>query len=124
MSERLQRARRLLLALDELAGQEAVLLRSLDLVEALRIAERAGPLVDEVCALAAEPDVAELRGEVQVLVERRRRNAALLDVHLARVQGEIQRVDEARRRLHRTAPAYQRSAGGDTPGESRLNTAA
>jgi len=124
MTPRLQRARRLLDALNELASQEAVLLRSLDLVEALQIAERAAPLVEEICALAAEPDVAVLREDVQKLVERRQRNAALLDVHLSRVQDEMRRVDEARRRLTRTAPAYQRSLGATTPPESRLNTAA
>lgn len=124
MTPRMQRARRLLTALEVLAGQEAVLVRSLDLEEALQIAERASPLVDEICALAAEPEVAELRPQVEALIALRQRSAALLEVHLGRVQDELRRVDEARRRLTRTAPAYQRAAGADAPAESRLNTAA
>lgn len=124
MSPRAQRAQRLLAALDELASQESVLVRSLDLIEALQIAERAAPLVEEVCTLAAEPDVAALRPQVESLVARRQRSAALLEGQLQRVQEELRRVDEARRRLTRTAPAYQRGLGLDAPTESRLNTAA
>ena len=124
MSPRIQRAQRLLAALEELASQESVLVRSLDLVEAMQIGERAAPLVEEVCALATEADVAELRPQIEALVARRQRSAELLEVQLGRVQEELRRVDEARRRLTRTAPAYQRGTTGDAPSAPRLNTAA
>jgi hypothetical protein len=123
METRLQRGRRLLAALEDLASQEAVLVRSLDLVEALQLADRAAPLVTEVCGLAAEPDAAEIRPAVAALVERRRRSAVCLEEHLARVREELRRLDEARRRTARTAPAYRPIR--ETPAvESHLNTAA
>ncbi|MBI2510766.1 MAG: hypothetical protein HYV96_02200 [Opitutae bacterium] len=120
METPLQTALRLLSALEDLAGQEAVLLRSLDLVEAVQISERAAPLIEKLCALSIDPGVAALRPRVEELVAQRRRNAVLLDSHLARLQGELRRIDEARSRLARVAPVY----GGAMPVESRLNTAA
>ena len=47
--------------------------------------------------------------------------AGVLDTQLVRLQGELNRVTEARRRLRRVVPAY---AGATTVPESRLNTAA
>jgi hypothetical protein len=120
MESPFQTAQRLLSALEDFASQEAVLLRSLDLVEAVQISERAAPLVEKLCALAVDPGVAVLRPRVEDLVARRRRNSVLLDAHLARLQGELRRIDEARVRLARVAPVY----GGASPTESRLNTAA
>jgi hypothetical protein len=123
MATPLQTAQRLLSALEDLASQESVLLRSLDLVEAVQIAERAAPLVEELCALVAEsPEVSPLRDRVEELVAQRRRSAVLLDSHLSRLQTELQRIDEARNRLARVAPVY--SGGTAAPLESRLNTAA
>lgn len=120
METPLQTAQRLLSALEDFASQEAVLLRSLDLVEAVQISERAAPLVEKLCSLAIDPGVSSLRPRVEELVAQRRRNAVLLDAHLARLQGELRRIDEARLRLSRVAPVY----GGMAPVESRLNTAA
>lgn len=116
-------AMRLLAALEDMAGQEAVLLRSLDLIEAVQISERAAPLVEKLCALAADPEVADLRPRVEDLVAQRRRNAVLLDAHLARLQSELRRIDEARNRLARVAPVYNTGSSTITA-ESRLNTAA
>lgn len=120
MESPLQTAQRLLSALEDLASQESILLRSLDLVEAVQISERAAPLVEKLCALAIDPSVAELRPRVEEIVSQRRRNAVLLDSHLERLQGELRRIDEARTRLSRVAPVYSSAA----PTESRLNTAA
>lgn len=117
-----QCALRLLTALEDLAGQESVLLRSLDLVEAVQISERAAPLVERLCALAGDPAVAALKPRVEEVVGQRRRNAVLLDSHLARLQSELRRIDEARTRLSRVAPVY--FGGAPTAAESRLNTAA
>jgi len=116
------KAVRLITALEEMAGQENILLRSLDLVEAVQICERAAPLVDTLCALAADPGVATLQSRIGELVAARRRNATMLDAHLARLQQELRRIDEARVRLARVTPAYGSTAAA--PAESRLNTAA
>ncbi len=122
METPLQTAGRMIAALEEFARQESVLLRSLDLVEAVQISERAAPLIQKLCELTAFPEVAALRPRVEELVAFRRRQTSLLDAHLARLQSELRRIDEARLRLTRVAPAY----GGfnSLASESRLNTAA
>lgn len=119
-----ERARRILSALDDLVGQESVLLRSLDLVEALQIAERCSPLVDELCQLASEPEAHEIRENVAALLQKRQRNATLLESHLQRVQEEIRRIEDARRKLARTVPAYRKTESGRSGPERNLNTAA
>jgi hypothetical protein len=121
METPLQTAGRLITALEDLAEQEGGLLRSLDLVEAVQISERAAPLVQKLCDLSLEPGVASLRPRVLELVAQRRRQATLLDAHLARLQRELRRVDEARSRLSRLAPVYAGAAG---TAQARLNTAA
>jgi hypothetical protein len=118
------RAGRILDALDELVGQESVLLRSLDLVEALQIAERCAPLVDEICQLATEPAGGEIQGRVAALLQKRQRNAALLETHVRRVQEEMRRIEDARRKLSRMAPAYRAIDATRAPTERNLNTAA
>lgn len=118
------RARRILSALDDLVGQEGVLLRSMDLVEALQIAERCSPLVEELCQLASDPEAVELRESVAALLQKRQRNAALLESHLQRVQEEMRRIEDARRKLSRTAPVYRNSEPPRGGGQRNLNTAA
>lgn len=118
-----QAARRLLTALEDLAEQEAANLRNLDLVEAVQITERAAPLVQKLGELATDPTVAPLRPRVEALIVQRRQSAQLLDSHLARVQSELRRIDEARARLACVAPVYAAKAGA-TRGTSLLNTAA
>ena len=115
-------AERLLAALEQLAGREGVLLRSLDLMEAVDLGAQAEPLVKKLCALADDPAVGPLRGRIDDLVSRRRRHAATLDSHIARLQGELRRLNEASQRLNRMAPIYSPPPG--TPPRSRLNTAA
>lgn len=117
-----QKASRLITALEELTAQETVLLRSLDLVEAVQICERAAPLVERLCALAADPAVGGLRDRITAVVDRRRQHAAMLDTHLSRLQTELRRIDDARGRLMKIGPAYGLTAS--PPTESRLNTAA
>jgi hypothetical protein len=121
METPLQTAARLLAALREMAEQEALLVRSLDLVEAAEVTERMAPLVARLCELAEVPAVGVLRPAVREFMEERLRGLSLIDAHLARLQGELRRVDEARHRLARVAPVY--SSGVPAP-ESRLNTAA
>lgn len=116
-----QAAVRLLAALDDLVLQETTLIRTMDFVEAVAVRERTGPVVEKLCALAADPAVAGLRPRVASLLERWGQNHHFLDTQLGRLQGELNRVNEARGRLRRVVPAYLGSAMVQ---ESRLNTAA
>jgi hypothetical protein len=122
METPLQTATRLLTALEDLTAQESVLLRTLDFVDAVALQERAAPLVDQLAVLAGNPEVARLRGQVAAIVDKRQQSRHFLDAQLARLQSELRRIDEARSRLSRVAPAYvvppQRAVN------SRLNTAA
>ena len=121
METPLQTAARLLAALEDLAAQEAVLLRTLDFVDAVAVQERAAPLVDQLAALALHPEVASLRTKVKALVDRRQQSRHFLDAQLSRLQSELRRIDEARSRLSRVAPAYVTAT---RVMESKLNTAA
>ena len=121
METPLQTATRLLVALEELAGQETMLIRTMEFVEAVNLQERAAPLVATLCALATEAEVATLRPRVNGLLERWGQNYHFLDTQLGRLHEELQRVSEARGRLRHVAPAYKSVSA---PGESRLNTAA
>lgn len=118
-----QTATRLIASLEELVAQEAANLRNLDLVEAVQITERAAPLVLRLGELAADPDVAPLRARVEALIIQRQQSVLMLDSHLARMQSELRRIDEARARLSRVAPAYGSGPGAERS-VSRLNTAA
>ena len=121
METPLQTAARLLAALEDLTAQESVLLRTLDFVDAVAVQERAAPLVDQLTALAIHPEVISLRAKVAKLVERRLQSRHFLDTELGRLQSELRRIDEARTRLSRVAPAY---VTVPRTVESKLNTAA
>ncbi len=121
MESSLQKANRLLVALDELVQEEITLIRTMDFVEAVAVRERSAPLVELLCSLADDPFVAGLHPRVQALLERWSQNHHFLETQLVRLQAELDRVAEARRRLRRVVPAYIRP---QPVTESRLNTAA
>jgi hypothetical protein len=116
-----QTATRMLTALEELVMEETTLIRGMDFIEAVDVRERSGPLVEKLCALAAYPEVAVMRPRVAALLELWGQNHHFLDMQLTRLQGELNRVTEARGRLRHVVPAY---LGQTTASESRLNTAA
>ena len=120
METPIETARRLLAALEELVMQETLLIRTMDFVEAVDVRERAAPLVARLCALAEDPVVTALRPHVAGLLDRSSQNYHFLDTQLKRLQVELDRVNAARGRLRKVAPAYR----GGASGESRLNTAA
>jgi len=120
MASLLETAQRLLTALEELVMQETLLIRTMDFVEAVEVRERAAPLVVKLCTLAEDSHVAALQPRVNGLLDRCSQNHHFLDTQLQRLQVELDRVNAARKRLRKVAPAYR--AG--TSGESRLNTAA
>jgi hypothetical protein len=78
-------------------------------------------VVEQLCALAQNETVRTLRPQLTVLLDRRSQNYHFLDTQLKRLQGELDRVTTARRRLRNVAPAY---LGAPAMAESRLNTAA
>jgi hypothetical protein len=121
METSFQAANRLLIALEELLAQETTLIHATEFVEAVAVRERTGPLVEKLCTLAAHPEVARFRSRVARLLDRWQENHQLLDSQLTRLQGELNRVTEARGRLRHVVPAY---LGQSVPSESRLNTAA
>jgi len=121
METSLQAANRLLIALEELVMQETTLIRTMDFVEAVSVRERTGPLVERLCMLAADPQIARLRPRVAGLLDRWGQNHHFIDTQLSRLQGELNRVTEARGRLRRVVPAYLSQS---VHHESRLNTAA
>lgn len=116
-----QSATRLLVALDELLGEETALIRTMDFVEAVAVRERTAPLVERLCSLAADADVMRLQPRVYALLERWSQNHHFIENQLVRLQAELSRVSEARQRLRRVVPVY---IGSAVPTESRLNTAA
>lgn len=118
-------AARLLTALEELVGEEATLIRTMDFVEAVEVRERAAPLVEKLCSLAEDPALAAaLRTRTAELIERSNQNYHFLDSQLTRLQAELGRVNEARGRLRHVAPAYGSPRRNAAPTESRLNAAA
>lgn len=123
MEPSLETAHRLIAALDELVLQETVLIRTMEFTEAVGVRERAAPVVEKLCALAADPAVAALRPRLDGLLERSAQNHHFLDAQLGRLQDELTRVNDARNRLRQVAPAYRpvRAARGES---SRLNAAA
>ena len=121
METPVQTAVRLLSALEDFSAQEANLLRTMDFVEAVAVQERAFPLVRMLAELANEPGVAALKPQVAALLARREQNRHFIDAQLARLQSELRRIDEARIRLARLAPAYAGAAGQPS---ARLNSAA
>lgn len=115
-------AARLLRALEELVTLETMLLRSMDFVEAVQVREQMAPVVEGLCALAADPEVRTLKPRVDTLLRYCAQNYQFLETELARMQEELNRVAEARGRLRHVAPAYGTSR--TVSGESRLNAAA
>ena len=75
-----------------------------------------------MAALAVHPEVLALGTKVKGLVERRLQSRVFLDAQLSRLQSELRRIDEARTRLARVAPAYVMTIPRIV--ESKLNTAA
>ncbi len=124
METNVEIAHRLLGSLEELVAEETSLIRTMDFVEAVGVRERAAPLVDKLCHLAADPAVAALRPRVDALLERSGQNFHFLENQLERLQIELTRVHVARGRLRQVAPAYRALNSGSPYGESRLNTAA
>ena len=106
-----QTAARLLGALRELTAQEGMYLRGGYYDLAVDIRRRAAPLVQQLSALAGQPDVQSVQPEVRALVELGEAHAAFLRGKMAELGAEIRRTDQARQRLAQVVPAYAPPAG-------------
>lgn len=108
---------RVLLALEDLVAQEALLLGAQDFAAVPALQARAAPLVDWLVAEAPAAD-ASLRRQVTELVERRARSAELLSRQIARVREELGAMQTSRQRLAQVMPAYRQPA--DVPATGQL----
>jgi hypothetical protein len=109
----ISKARRLLAALDELAGTEEILLGAGQGGRALAAHQRAAPLLAELIPLIGDPAVtAALQPRLAAWLERRRENWRRARQLRTRLLEEGARIAGARMRLARLLPAYHRGGGG------------
>ena len=101
---------RLLGALEDLAAQEALLLRGADFPGVLATQERAAPLVERLAALAGTGDAA-VRLRVSAVLTLRSSSLDWLGAEMTRVRAELQSMQVSRRRIAQIAPAYGRHEG-------------
>jgi len=118
-------AARLLASIEEFVGQEILALRAGDYPGAMRIQERAAPVISRLCHLGAGRPAwwtAALGRRLDAVLARRRQSRALVAAHRKDLSAERDRLAEARRRLWTVAPAYAgcRAASRQS---SRLNAA-
>jgi hypothetical protein len=101
-----QAGRRLLAALEELVSQETAAVHANDfaLIEFIQL--RAAATGEKLISLARDPAVAALRRHVEAILAQRWQNGQVLRQRLADVGAEISRLQGARARLLRVAPAY------------------
>jgi len=114
------RATRLLTAVELLLEQEGMYRRSglADLMLATR--QRAEPLVQQLALLAGAYGVTGLDDRVRLLLERNDEHARWLQIKMAELGAEIQRLEGARQRAAQLMPAY---AGLNSRLESRFQAA-
>lgn len=103
-------------ALDDLTGQESLLLQSGEPRNALPVQQRIGSLIEALVGHAADAD-SSARRRITALVERRRSSEAWLNDALGRGRAELRQLESDRRRLIRMRPAY---AGPDAGGSHLL----
>lgn len=108
------RSARLIRALRELADEESQAVSERDVDAVLALAQRSGPLVDELCAheSLAPAELAELN----LWRAQRERNSQQLEQAMQEVQLERGQLALAQRRLALTAPAYGARAGQEISG--------
>lgn len=112
METEAHRIRRWIVALEDLAGQESLLLRGGDPHAARDVQARMSPLVDALAANAAHADPAA-RARIGAIVARRSASERWLQDALDGGRAELRQIEADRRRLIRMRPAYaNREAGG------------
>ena len=112
METEAHRIRRWIAALEDLAGQESLLLRGGDPHAARDVQARMSPLIEALAENAAHADSAA-RARIGAIVSRRHASELWLQDALECGRAELRQVEADRRRLIRMRPAYaNREAGG------------
>jgi hypothetical protein len=101
---------RVLLALEDLAAQEELLLRSEDYLAVPPLQLRAAPLVECLVVGAGAAD-GPLRQRISAVIARRARSQQGLVEQLIRVRDELLQIQTSRQRIAQVAPAYCQPAG-------------
>lgn len=102
---------RLLIALEDLAAQEAAALDARDFPAAVTIQERAAPLVEHLAThgpAVAEKDAA-FRARVAAFHAHRLKRGEWLAAQVDRVRAELHQMDASQRRVKQIAPVYGRA---------------
>lgn len=101
-----QQAARLLIAVEELADRESTFLRGGYYDLATESRERTEPLVQQLIRLAGQPGLDAYQPSVTALQARNAENDAFLSGKMTELAIELRRIEEARQRATRMAPAY------------------
>ena len=97
---------RLLVALEELASQEAASLEARDFSAVVHLQERAAPLVAHLAAHGPAVADTALRVRIAAWLARRHETGEWLAAQIAQTKEQLREVEAAQRRVSRLAPAY------------------
>lgn len=118
MESAAQTCARLVIALEDLAAQEALALQGRDFAAAIEIQERAAPLVQHLVAHAddvVDPQVRERIGKIRA---QRHRSGEWLAEQIEQTRRDLAEMHASRRRVAQIAPAYGR---GGAAAHARLS---
>ena len=107
---------RLLVSLEEFAGQEALQLEAGNFATVRQIQERAAPVVAELVRLGRDAIPAEVHSRLVALVALRLQNQEHLDRQIGRVRDTLGQTQANLRRIGQIAPVYGRQAKTDRAG--------
>lgn len=115
METSVQTATRLIGALEEMMGREAMYLAGDHFERVDRTRARIDPLVRHLAGLAAEPGVAALRARVAALVERCALQSKQLDARMRELADELGRAGRAHHHAGKLGPAYALNSTAAAP---------
>lgn len=111
-----EKCARLVVALEDLASQEAVCLKSRDFAAVLSIQGRVEPIIGYLSQHAADVDPA-VRDRIAVVLKLRHESGEWLAEELGKTRAELDALEAKKRRVAVVAPVYGK---GPVP-RSRLN---
>jgi hypothetical protein len=97
---------RLVMALEDLAVQEAATLHAGNIAEAALIQARAAPLVDFIAAVGFQIADSDLHARIAGLLKLRKKSLERLGTDVGAVRSELQRMESCERTVAQVAPAY------------------
>ena len=120
MQSRTQRSARLVAAVEDLVGQEAVALQAGDFNALPAIQERLGLLVTEIVACAGDFRDEPLQGRIRAVQTRRSETTHWLEQAMSDARAQMRETEAAQRRTAIVVPAYGRRFS-DTRSHSQLS---